>query len=534
MTVLQPELEGTEWRLAAFAGPAGAVVPVPAGIIASAVFAVGVVSGSTGCNRYHAPYRLDGTALEIGPAAMTMMACEPERAEVERAFTASLAQARAWALAGEELELRDGEGRTTLRFRAAIGPALVGTEWVAIGINNGRGGVASALEGVEVTATFGDDGRVTGSGGCNRFFGPFALDGESVVIGPLATTRKLRLEPAGVGEQEAAFLAALGRVATWSIREDRLQLRAADGALQVDFRPAVDSWWAQAITVGFERARGLRAAHQVVGGFSIGVSRTFPVPVERLWAAFADEAGRSSWLEPGLLRERTAQPGRTARFDVAGGPSRMNVSLTAKGDAKASVTIQHERLASAAEVEEQRAFWRSRLAALGELLAAGTAGSASGTPAGSGSPAGSGPGTPAGPGSPAGSGPGTPAGPLAELLVGVDAAKAGLIVELDRLVRAAAPELDVAVKYRMLTYAIGRNWWRWVVAIGVTKQAVNLRLLYGTRLESGTGVLRPGSSHLATLDLLPGAPLDAGLVARLVREAVERHAEFLAAEGAAR
>jgi hypothetical protein len=121
-------------------------------------------------------------------------------------------------------------------------------------------------------------------------------------------------------------------------------------------------------------------------------------------------------------------------------------------------------------------------------------------------------------------------GALAELLAGVDPAKAGLVVELDRLVRAAAPELDAALKYRMLTYAIGGDWWRWVVAISTTKQAVNLRFLYGTRLDAGVGILRPGSSHLANLDLMPGAPLDADLVTRLVREAVERHGEFLAAE----
>jgi hypothetical protein len=86
----------------------------------------------------------------------------------------------------------------------------------------------------------------------------------------------------------------------------------------------------------------------------------------------------------------------------------------------------------------------------------------------------------------------------------------------------------------MLTYAIGGNWWRWVCAVSVTKRAVNLRLLYGTRLESGVGILRPGSSHLANLDVVPEAPLDAELVTRLVREAVDRHAEFLAAEGGAR
>ncbi len=303
-----------------------------------------------------------------------------------------------------------------------------------------------------------------------------------------------------------------------------------DAAAWLRTELGVDGWWAQAITVGFERARGLRAAYQVGDTFSVGVSKTLPVPVEHVWPAFADEEARSRWLEPGLLRLRTAQPGRTARFDVAGGSSRVVVGLTAKGDAKTSIAIQHERLGSADAVEERRAFWRERLAALGELLAAGPATSAAGAvPAPA--PAGAAARPPAR--APDSASAGAPASPLDEYLLGIDPAPAPLVVELDRLVRAAAPELGAAVKYRMLTYAIDGNWWRWVCAVSVTKKAVNLRLLYGTRLESGIGILRPGSSHLANLDLVPGAPLDADLVTRLVREAVARHAEFLAAESSA-
>lgn len=123
---------------------------------------------------------------------------------------------------------------------------------------------------------------------------------------------------------------------------------------------------------------------------------------------------------------------------------------------------------------------------------------------------------------------------LDEYLAGIDPTRAPTVVELDRLVRAAAPELDAAVKYRMLTYAIGRDWWRWVVAVGVTKHTVALRLLYGTRLDAGAGILRAGTSHLANLDLVPGEPLDERLVTALVREAVERHPAFLAEERAAK
>jgi heat shock protein HslJ len=45
-------------------------------------------------------------------------------------------------------------------------------------------------------------------------------------------------EPAGAMEQESAYVAALARAVTWTIRDCRLQLRDENGSLQVDYRPA--------------------------------------------------------------------------------------------------------------------------------------------------------------------------------------------------------------------------------------------------------------------------------------------------------
>jgi hypothetical protein len=48
----------------------------------------------------------------------------------------------------------------------------------------------------------------------------------------------------------------------------------------------------------------------------------------------------------------------------------VNTWFTAKGPAKSTVALQVERLADANAVEEARAYWRDRLARLGEELAA--------------------------------------------------------------------------------------------------------------------------------------------------------------------
>ena len=72
----------------------------------------------------------------------------------------------------------------------------------------------------------------------------------------------------------------------------------------------VDSWWAQTITVGYERARGLRPAARRSRRPLLGQrEQDHGVPVERLFEAFMDEELRERWLPDGELRERTSQPG---------------------------------------------------------------------------------------------------------------------------------------------------------------------------------------------------------------------------------
>jgi hypothetical protein len=131
----------------------------------------------------------------------------------------------------------------------------------------------------------------------------------------------------------------------------------------------VDSWWAQTITVGYERARGLRPPHGGRDGlFSISASKTLDVPVERVFEAFTDDALRRRWLPDGKLRERTSQPGKSARFDWGDGATRVNVGFESKGDARSQVVVAHERLADAAAAEEMKSYWRERLYALKALL----------------------------------------------------------------------------------------------------------------------------------------------------------------------
>ena len=71
-----------------------------------------------------------------------------------------------------------------------------------------------------------EEARVTGSGGVNRLTGQFALSGDELRFGPLATTRMAGPEEAM--QREAALLAALARVTSYALDGRTLTL-LADG-----------------------------------------------------------------------------------------------------------------------------------------------------------------------------------------------------------------------------------------------------------------------------------------------------------------
>jgi hypothetical protein len=135
----------------------------------------------------------------------------------------------------------------------------------------------------------------------------------------------------------------------------------------------VESWYSQSITVGYEQARGLRAPGEHADGFAAGASKTIAVPVERLFAAFDDEALRERWLPEASLRRRTATASKSIRYDWEDGSTRVNVGFVAIGEAKSRVGLAHERLPDAATADEMKTWWRERLTALKSQLEGGEA-----------------------------------------------------------------------------------------------------------------------------------------------------------------
>jgi heat shock protein HslJ len=196
----------------------------------SATFADDTVGGSTGCNRYTAPYTVDGDAMELGVVASTRMACPPPADGVERAYVDALGRVAEWRQEDAELVLLDDDGSELLRFAEAT---PVG-DWEVAAFLSGNA-VSSPLPGTQLTASFAADGTLTGSGGCNTYRTAFTTDRGGIEIDPPAATRKACAAPEGVMEQEAAYLAALPAAVSYRVDGNSLALLTADGTYVASF-----------------------------------------------------------------------------------------------------------------------------------------------------------------------------------------------------------------------------------------------------------------------------------------------------------
>ncbi|MGE5602471.1 MAG: META domain-containing protein, partial [Nitrososphaerales archaeon] len=230
-----PGLEGVRWVLVSFKDAQGKVASAIPGADAYAEFANGKVAGSTGCNRYTAPYEATGNSLKVGQTATTMMACAMPVMDQEAAYLANLQAAATYKIEADQLSIADATAAVVLTYKAEKPAGLVGS-WLMTAYNNGKGGFQSAMTGVEVTAVFDDKGQVSGNAGCNSYNAPYTVDSDKIKIGPAVTTRKAC--EAAIMAQETAYLNALTKAATYKVEGTKLTLRDADGAAMAGYAQA--------------------------------------------------------------------------------------------------------------------------------------------------------------------------------------------------------------------------------------------------------------------------------------------------------
>lgn len=222
-------LEAHQWRVTKIGA-----MPYTGTTAITSKFSAGKISGDTGVNLYSGTYEApsgNDISIKIGP--MTLRAGAPAAMADEQQFIKALGEAASYAADDESLTLFDSTGQSLLTYSVYTPTALVGTKWTMTMYNNGHGGFQSAVATSVVTATFAADGTVSGSGGVNNYNGSYKTSGSNITVSGITSTKMAG--PDDLMAQEDAYLAALEKVATYSIEGNRLEMRDAGGAAMVGY-----------------------------------------------------------------------------------------------------------------------------------------------------------------------------------------------------------------------------------------------------------------------------------------------------------
>jgi heat shock protein HslJ len=229
-------LAGTAWDLVEFRADNGSIAAPLPGAEPFLIFGEsGTLSGSAGCNLYSASYRINGSTITVEPVDGTKAhpAAEQELMQQESRYRELLAAAASYKVEDDRLTISGPSGREVLAFARAEQPEnvpLLATEWHLARYTNGNGStVASPVPGTGITLVFDGDGTLSGSAGCNAYSAPYQVNETGIGVERIIATKASCAEPAGIMEQERAYLDLLRSAAGYRIVGDTLAVIDGNG-----------------------------------------------------------------------------------------------------------------------------------------------------------------------------------------------------------------------------------------------------------------------------------------------------------------
>lgn len=135
-------------------------------------------------------------------------------------------------------------------------PSIEGPVWELLNVGDAAADVSASMSL--------DDGTAAIFGGCNSFFGSYELDGEALTFDENLTSTLVECEPQ-VMDQENAFIAALGDVATYDVQADILSLLDDGGGQVLSFEETSVATTTDIATLQFEIEK-VRASLQHLRG----------------------------------------------------------------------------------------------------------------------------------------------------------------------------------------------------------------------------------------------------------------------------
>lgn len=116
------------------------------------------------------------------------------------------------------------QGQTTMSTDQRV---LTGVEWRLVSLG-AAGAEASLVAGTTVTLRFGEDGRASGSTGCNSYGGTYQVRGDNISFSRLISTRRACLDQKA-NQQQQRFLSTLAAANRFRLSSNRLTILSDRG-----------------------------------------------------------------------------------------------------------------------------------------------------------------------------------------------------------------------------------------------------------------------------------------------------------------
>lgn len=178
------------------------------------------------CNVGSGEFTLKDSTLTFAPGIMTLAACDPD--SLSDQYVALLADVVTFTFDAQgylNLNLKMDAGNLIFAPAPAAANPLSDTTWTLKSITVEGSDTSSEID-TEITAEF-KDGQISGSAGCNRYFGNVEITDSSLAISALGST--LMFCDQARNQRESEFLTALQSVTGYQLDDDMLILVDADG-----------------------------------------------------------------------------------------------------------------------------------------------------------------------------------------------------------------------------------------------------------------------------------------------------------------
>lgn len=211
-------LDGTKWELAKYN--------------ATIDFENGRYYASAGCNGISGTYTTNNDKhMTFHDGMSTMMMCPDDVMKNEQGLQEFINSVQNYELKNGELTL-SGE-KLSFELTKAKNSSLTESEWELNSLLVNQW-VVSHTEFANSKISFSKDGKVSGVAVCNNIMGTYTVDGNTIDISSLSSTRKGCLSD-DANKYEAQIIETLEKVNTFDIERTSLQLKSEDEKYRINY-----------------------------------------------------------------------------------------------------------------------------------------------------------------------------------------------------------------------------------------------------------------------------------------------------------